>query len=160
MDWVDWDAIASFVGADVDDLIAEKNLSTPQQRAQLVADVANHDGWINLDSDPLRINLRELAERWGEKIEEENAPTLYLDNRSGEGEDPPMVTLHITGPNSCQYARDEGSVQGSGWECSDDDFAYAIVTDRTDLEEDLEKDGWDDINTDDYYPPDEDEDED
>lgn len=51
-------------------------------------------------------------------------------------------------------ARDDQSVEGSHWECpSDMNIGYAIIGDRPDLVEALEKDGYE-VDDSEYCPPD------
>jgi hypothetical protein len=80
---------------------------------------------------------------------------IKLDNL-GSDDDTVMVTC--SGPGALRWAKEEDqSIAGSMWEGADGaDGAYAIISDHPDLLEQLEKDGYDDIDTDEYCPPDRD----
>lgn len=72
-----------------------------------------------------------------------------LDHDDGEC----LVTCN--GPGATRWAKEEHqSIAGSRWESDGPDFAYAIVSDHPGLEAELEKEGYDDIDTDEYCPPD------
>lgn len=64
-DWVDWEAIASYTGQDLDDLARVSQSPDLAGRAGLVEDVASYHGWHELDSYPLEMSTTEIMDRWG-----------------------------------------------------------------------------------------------
>ncbi len=63
LNWVTWEEIASYTGQELSAFEASA-LDSVRARAQVACDVADHDGWLNLDGDPLELTLTELIARW------------------------------------------------------------------------------------------------
>lgn len=80
--------------------------------------------------------------------------TVHLDNLGiGNGEEG-AVTAYVSGPGACRWAKDDQSIEGDSWECSDDNFAYAILMDHPGLYESLVEQGYD-VDATEYSAPDE-----
>lgn len=95
------------------------------------------------------------VERWEKQrfeLELEN-PTIYLDNLSTEHEEDGTILVTMRGRDACRIAKHHQSISGSRWECSDENFAYAIIVDEPGIVEKLESKGYD-VNEDEYSEPD------
>lgn len=78
--------------------------------------------------------------------------TVKLDNMSSSEEDP-QVTASVSGPGAAKWAKDDQDIDGSRWESTDPDFAYAVLSDYHGLVDKLQSEGYD-LDLDEYFPPD------
>lgn len=76
--WADWDDVAVTTGQSIEDIRKASTDPNSVSRALLYQDAANHYGYGELDSDPLRLTRLELLERWGEHYGE--TPIDYIKN--------------------------------------------------------------------------------
>lgn len=75
--------------------------------------------------------------------------TVHLDNLDRDDD----VLVTVSGEGALAWAKNDQSIDGSSWEGSDGpDFAYAVISDRPSLVEELEAEGYD-LNLDEYFEP-------
>jgi hypothetical protein len=64
LNWVDWAAIANFIGVSKAELKKQARSKDVMTRALVYMDVGGHDGWENLDGYPRKMTVREMKQWW------------------------------------------------------------------------------------------------
>lgn len=70
LNWVDWDAVASCIGMDVEELKGHALSDNVLARAQVYESVAGYYGWGELDPNPSELTLEEAEEEHGAFVDQ------------------------------------------------------------------------------------------
>jgi len=114
------------------------------ERAMAYIAVAAVHGWHEFDQYPLRLTEFEVHTRYGEE-----PPAMKISLKNQEQEQG-HVTAYCADPAAALHDQSIGDAQ---WEAPGDlDVAYAVLTDRPGLVEELEDEGYE-VDTSDYCAP-------
>jgi len=67
--WVDWAAVASYIGIEEEALKGYATAPNVLARAQVYESVASYSGFINLDGEPRELTLEEAEKEYGEFVD-------------------------------------------------------------------------------------------
>lgn len=70
LSWADWDAVASFIGMDVDEFKGDGASENPVTRARVYEGVGGYHGFSNLDSYPREMTRDEAEAEYGPFVDE------------------------------------------------------------------------------------------
>lgn len=74
LDWVDWNAVAEYTGASLDEIReASKSEKYPLARAQVVEAAASYVGWSELDWSPETLTLAKAERKFGKDVDRAHA---------------------------------------------------------------------------------------
>lgn len=148
----DLEDVARSVGGEVDEIDENLRSDNPNARASAYQDLVGYFGPVEFDQYPITFRTEKEFDWWWSHRRGEKMPSfrfrIKLENSDGD-ENGVLITTH-----DAEAARDDQSIEGSHWEFDGDDFAYAIIDNRDNLDEDLEEQGYE-VDAGEWSPPDE-----